>query len=827
MMTTARTRFFDGAKSYPVNVLSDEGWTYAGSDDKSEGVSKYYKAVGVLYRCVQVRANAVRRMPWHVLKGDKAVWQSTDRQVLKELQFASDLRMLIGKTEMALILAAQAFWYKEQNRAKVLDLKWFSPLTIVPKWDKQSGLIGYERSLNGLKLPLYAPEEIVYFWYQDALHETLPDVAPAQVALAAAGVLYNTKVFVSTFMERGAIKATLLTVEGNPAPQEKARLKEWWKRFFSGIQNAGSAEVVSAGVKPVVIGEGLSELSNTDLTGENREEIATTLGIPHSMVFSNSANFATSSQDKLNFYDETVIPECELIQHALNEQLFNALGYSFEFLPNSLDIYQEDEQQRAASWRQYVDGGMKPSIAAEILGIELPQGVEYDSLDEQPVPIDGTEQDGQKVANILGYHVEQGVVTRNEARAELNLPPVDESQDEKLRNLRALLDIVTIAKGAGFSLEAAVQLAGLPVAGIDVSEPEPQPTQRTPIVGRDKEPESVEEPASKRAADLDKWRRKAHKRLSVGKSAVVDFTSDYLSDIDIGHYKFLLSHAETPEQVDAIFGGDGINADFFTKATPDLPGADGSDKQRAKLERLHTDKIHDALLTMRRKIAPLGTTVENITPEIAVSRLRENSNLLRDAMVAMLLDGAHLGAEIGIAQVEKILGVGKATITGVNWDLVNEAVYAWVTGTTGGGFGTGYTDETGYADTIMMALVQSSEKQIRHSIGEWVNNGLSFNDLVTQLERSLFSRDRAQRIATTEISRSYYEGNLAAYRQGGIIKKVRFNSSQDEKVCPLCGPLNGVTAELDEAFRHPNGATYRIPVHVMCRCWISPVSNAA
>ena len=135
-----------------------------------------------------------------------------------------------------------------------------------------------------------------------------------------------------------------------------------------------------------MIGEGLQELSDVTLTGENREEIATTLGVPHSMVFSNAANFATSQTDKMNLHDLTIIPEAKRIARLLNKQLFNPLGYQFEFLPETLDIYQEDEHQRAQSYSQYVGAGMKPSIAAEILGIELPHGIEYIDLDEEDEP---------------------------------------------------------------------------------------------------------------------------------------------------------------------------------------------------------------------------------------------------------------------------------------------------------------------------------------------------------------------------------------------------------------------------------------------------------
>lgn len=74
---------------------------------------------------------------------------------------------------------------------------------------------------------------------------------------------------------------------------------------------------------------------------------------------------------------------------------------------------------------------------------------------------------------ILGYHIDSGTVSRNEARAQLGLPAEDESQDEKLRRLQSQLTVVSAAVMAGFDLQTAVQLVGMPV------EVPPEPQQRS------------------------------------------------------------------------------------------------------------------------------------------------------------------------------------------------------------------------------------------------------------------------------------------------------------------------------------------------------------
>jgi SPP1 gp7 family putative phage head morphogenesis protein len=205
--------------------------------------------------------------------------------------------------------------------------------------------------------------------------------------MSAAGVLYNVNEFAAAFFKRGAIKATILTVEGNPPQAERERLKAWWQRFFTGINKAFAAEVVSAAVTPVIVGEGLSELTNTELTATEREEIATALGVPHSLVMSNAANYATAEADRLTFYDMTIVPQANVIARQVNAQLFAPAGLRFEWHPQELAIYQADENERATAYATYVGAQMKPSIAAQIVGLQLPEGVEPEDLDPEPQPV--------------------------------------------------------------------------------------------------------------------------------------------------------------------------------------------------------------------------------------------------------------------------------------------------------------------------------------------------------------------------------------------------------------------------------------------------------
>lgn len=345
-----------------------------------------------------------------------------------------------------------------------------------------------------------------------------------------------------------------------------------------------------------------------------------------------------------------------------------------------------------------------------------------------------------------------------------------------------------------------------------------------PAEGEDKpqtdgQPESDEPDEEVREEEAKRFRKWLKKRPQADPT---QFKSAILSDADL---VAIAAQIKTQEV--------GIDQPFFTrtgKATRKLPGEDGNDEKRSELESYHADKLHAALRKIMRAVAPAGTTVENITPDIAWARYKENEKLLRDAIVEMLMDGAQLGADTGIAQVEAILGVGKAvSIGGVNWDLVNEAVLQWVLGSTGGGFG------TGYGDSILEAMAVSSERQIRAHIGAWIVNDLGYTALVSNLQRTVFSQNRAQNLAITEISRSYAEGTRAAYRQSNVVRKLRWQASNDELTCKFCGYLNGKIIDVEGSFDSTltdelrndlQGRAFQVPpCHSRCRCWITGVPD--
>ena len=357
-------------------------WSSSSSPSKaSDQTTTYYRGVAWLMRSVEMRSNAVASVPFRIMRGETEIdnsvtWKNT-------IGVMPDPYRLLWLVEAALCFGPAYLW-REVNRVKTTGLRYIVPATIEPKIDEVAGLTGFVRNIGTKRVEVPA-ETLLYFWKPDPFVELgPPQVTPVGAALAASGVLYNLDQFTAAFWGRGAIKATMLTVEGAPTKEAKDELKRWWEKVVTGINNAFSARVINASVKPIVIGEGLEGLQNNDLTNKQREDICTAFGIPFSVMNSTAAGGlgggGVVSQDEMHFYDKTIRPECNFIAGALNDQLFTPMGLRIEFMLDGLDVFQEDENQRAASFKVYVDAGLPLEVVGEMLGIELPDGWTWERI---------------------------------------------------------------------------------------------------------------------------------------------------------------------------------------------------------------------------------------------------------------------------------------------------------------------------------------------------------------------------------------------------------------------------------------------------------------
>ena len=95
---------------------------------------RLYATVAYLYRCIEVRSNALLAMPWSIYRGDTELVRHDVDEWPKELAAYQGLEELLWQTEAALCLKAESFWYKRRSRLGPIAVRWLDPTTMSPVW---------------------------------------------------------------------------------------------------------------------------------------------------------------------------------------------------------------------------------------------------------------------------------------------------------------------------------------------------------------------------------------------------------------------------------------------------------------------------------------------------------------------------------------------------------------------------------------------------------------------------------------------------------------------------------------------------------------------
>jgi HK97 family phage portal protein len=371
-------------KTVSLNELPEEAWNVVMgrpyTDDDSEDLQTLYKKVPWLFAGVDIRANALMAMPFSIYQGEddnQTVVDSND-QYTNALGFLPNPTVLFGLIEMALTIWGYSYLYRRPNLTGSRPYKLQYLISSKVEHDIKADQTGEPiiRFRRRGKDTWYDDDKFVYFWKPDPFVELGPPTAsPAEAASAAAGVVLNVDKFAAAFFKRGAIKPTLLVTKGRVVKGEREKLKSWWDRMFTGIKRAWQTEIVNGdAVEAVQVGEGLEALKNQEISEEKREAIATALRIPHTMLFSNAANYATADVDRMWLYENCINAEARFIEAVINEQLLKPMGYRLAFEPERMDIFQQSEAERADALTQLVttlSAGPIAGVAMDILGYDV------------------------------------------------------------------------------------------------------------------------------------------------------------------------------------------------------------------------------------------------------------------------------------------------------------------------------------------------------------------------------------------------------------------------------------------------------------------------
>ena len=117
-------------------------------------------------------------------------------------------------------------------------------------------------------------------------------------------------------------------------------------------------------------------------------------------------------------------------------------------------------------------------------------------------------------------------------------------------------------------------------------------------------------------------------------------------------------------------------------------------------------------------------------------------------------------------------------VSGVDWTLVNEDAATWA---------------REYGGELVKDIESKTRRDVGNAVGKFYSEGQTMGQLNSSLG-TIYSPQRAERIAITEVTRAAAEGEREIAKElakDGIVMIEVWETRNDDLVCTICGPRHG------------------------------------
>lgn len=363
------------AGSVKATLADADGWRdLFGLDDRRAETlapARQWQLVSFVRRCISVRARAAAAVPFGLYpEGETdpqaALYTEADEpppgyaalEGLREARWRAESSFALSGACYFVILRDLPGRGRRLSADNPLGrfkgLQYCAPGTVEPRITPQ-GIQGFYRTVNGSRVP-YDAEAMLHAYVPDPFAEIGAGTSDAHAAGTPAQVLSALQGFLADHLSNGLTKMTVLTgAEGAHLTLEQAeQAKEKWWHFLTRRGSRTEGPPVLDGLTPTVIGEGVKELDDASLTEGQQKAIAAAFGVPHSVVMSDAANYATAAVDERAFLLQTVFPQARLFADALNRQVLSGYGLHLRLHPERHEVMQQYELETAGAVQKLV-----------------------------------------------------------------------------------------------------------------------------------------------------------------------------------------------------------------------------------------------------------------------------------------------------------------------------------------------------------------------------------------------------------------------------------------------------------------------------------------
>lgn len=225
-------------------------------------------------------------------------------------------------------------------------------------------------------------------------------------------------------------------------------------------------------------------------------------------------------------------------------------------------------------------------------------------------------------------------------------------------------------------------------------------------------------------------------------------------------------------------------------------------------------KGRDSINQTALKIA-LTTMNEKKVVTIMSGALEVTEEALRHVLKKMLKQVMLASGTAAAARLpkKKVLALRTLApeIKGFKFDVTNPQAVEWI---------------TSHAGELITGISESTREDIVDLVEAAFEEQFDVDDLADRISELIGDESRAETIARTETMRASNEGQSQLWDQAveeGLLtgaEKQVWITTPDDRLCPICEPMDGVTTTLDGTFDVDGDEIDGPPAHPNCRCTI-------
>lgn len=336
---------------------------------------EYYPRSALVYAAIKVRQDAIVRVPLRVgVRGSGYGVQgiinpNPEPRTLNPLQRLLDAPNpfwtrgdLWRATETYLSLWGSSYWGLERDeRGQVVEI-WplrSDRMRVIP--DSARYIRGFVYVGEGQHLVPYLPEDIVWIRYFNPLDEYagLSPIAPlrlsADMGLDALRASRNS-------LTNDSTPGLIVETADTPTDDEVREFYERWESRFRGADKVRRPVLLSAGMKASSLGFSPSDMQYIQSLRWSLEDVARVFGVPKAMLGDiERITFSNFHTARRVFWEDTIVPQLRFYEEALQQMLVPNFGDPSLFVQfdlSAVEALQESENDKARRRELYVNAGI-------------------------------------------------------------------------------------------------------------------------------------------------------------------------------------------------------------------------------------------------------------------------------------------------------------------------------------------------------------------------------------------------------------------------------------------------------------------------------------